>query len=91
MDELDDKLGQAIEDFHVDEGDAPIKAGLIGVLDRDIYRKLLQLKSDYNRSAPFNRDPTTMTDIVNKILKFLQNFHQSHLKQMNNTFRQLII
>lgn len=56
-----------------------------------MYEKFLGLKADYNIKIPFSRDPVIMTDIVNEILEFLSTFHEQYIKEMDDTFRNLII
>lgn len=64
---------------------------MLDKLDQYLYNTFLELKSDYNLSAPFNKDSVIYNDIVNKILTNLKTFYNSYEKQLDNTFRNLII
>lgn len=64
---------------------------MLDKLDQYLYNTFLELKSDYNSSAPFNKDSVIYNDIVNKILTNLKTFYNSYEKQLDNTFRHLII
>ncbi len=91
IEELEEKLGTAINEFRKDFTIKDTNFGLVDQLDLDLYEKMLIIKSEKNILVPYNRDPEILTNITNDLFNFLFGFHEKYIKDMNDGFRLLLI
>lgn len=64
---------------------------MLDKFDLILYEKFLDLKAEYNKDAPFNRDATIMSEIVNKILTEIKQFYTINNTIILDSMRKILI
>ncbi len=86
-----EELGGLIDAYRLDISKSDTNFGLLDQFDLDLYEECLDIKSKYNILVPYMKSPSTLTEIQNKLLGFVQGFHEKFIETLNDHFRLLLI
>ena len=87
---LEQKIGTIVQKYK-SMNTEDMHPGALNHFDSEIYDHMLEIKSSYNKLIPFDRDPVTMTEILNSTLKFLRTFYDRFKSEMTDKFKKMII
>lgn len=85
LDELEGLIGSAVERFKQEHEHDVNDFGVVALLERAVYKELLDLKGEYNHQEPLDRDQNALTNIQKTFQNFMHEFLERHRKQMNPT------
>lgn len=90
VDDLEDKIGETIDKFKKDNGNQNLNFGLIDEFDDDLYKSMLDIKSEYNKYDNINNDPTLLFRIRNDLFNKFKNFEKQFAWEINQDFVALL-
>lgn len=90
VEDLENMIGSTIDGFKEDEATRHIDFGIIDQLDKDLYQKFLDIKANYNKLAPFDKDPQVATSIENDLTVFFVGFKQKYKNAISEDFIRLL-
>lgn len=88
--DLQNKLGGIIDKAKKEERLEPEQFNLLDLMDSALYEEFLQIKVDYNRYSPIERDPTILKYLEERLDKFFKYFIADHKAMVNDKIKEVI-
>lgn len=90
IDELQGFIGKAIQKFKEANYSDITDFGIIDLLQKKLYRNFLDLKGEYNNKAPYDHNPTVLSNIQRTTHNYLSNFIKLNNAKIDDKSVQVI-
>lgn len=84
VDELQNFVGEAIEDFKAKNQDTITDFGVLDLLEHKLYNHFLDLKGEYITAAPYDTNHAILTDIATSVHNLLAKFLKKNPTHLND-------
>ena len=87
---LETQIGSFLDSGKKKNLTKPINFGILDLLDKDIYNEFLDIKADYNKYAPVEKNKLVLNYLRIRLFKFFENFRKQHVADINSAFIEVI-
>ena len=84
VDELQNLVGEAIENFKSEHRNTIDDFGILDVMERHLYSLFLDMKADYNGIVPYDNNQTVLSDIKARVHNMLAEFLKKFPGKLND-------
>ena len=90
LDNLENKISKAIDEFKSNNGPFKLNFELIDQLDIDVYDEILEIRANFDDFVPLGKNEKAVEKITKLFLVFFSNFLEEYGDKINLKFKELV-